>query len=43
MVELIKLIKQVAKIDCDVLITGESGTGNELASDLRRKEFPWPM
>ncbi len=34
MVEIIKLIKQIAKVDCNVLITGESGTGKELAASM---------
>ena len=32
MVEVAKLIKQVAKVGCNMLITGESGTGKELAA-----------
>ncbi|MBW1697180.1 MAG: sigma-54-dependent Fis family transcriptional regulator [Deltaproteobacteria bacterium] len=32
MVEVVKLIKQVARVNCNVLITGESGTGKELAA-----------
>ena len=40
MVEVIKLIKQVAKVDCNVLITGESGTGKELAASLIHYHSP---
>ncbi|MEJ2219482.1 MAG: sigma-54 dependent transcriptional regulator [Desulfobacterales bacterium] len=45
-VEVIKLIKQIAKVDCNVLISGESGTGKELATSMihyhslrRRRNF----
>jgi DNA-binding NtrC family response regulator len=34
MVEVVKLIKQIAKVECNVLITGESGTGKELAASM---------
>ena len=34
MVEVIKLIKQIAKVNCNVLIMGESGTGKELAASM---------
>jgi DNA-binding NtrC family response regulator len=34
MVEAVKLIKQIARVDCNVLITGESGTGKELAASM---------
>jgi DNA-binding NtrC family response regulator len=40
MVEVVKLIKQVAKVDCNVLITGESGTGKELAASLIHYHSP---
>ena len=40
MAELIKLIKQVAKVDCNVLITGESGTGKELAASMVHYHSP---
>ncbi|MGD2097328.1 MAG: sigma-54 dependent transcriptional regulator [Desulfobacterales bacterium] len=33
-VDVIKLIKQIAKVDCNVLISGESGTGKELAASM---------
>jgi DNA-binding NtrC family response regulator len=33
-VDVIKLIKQIAKVDCSVLISGESGTGKELAASM---------
>lgn len=32
--EVLRLIKQVAKTDCNVLLIGESGTGKELAASL---------
>ena len=34
MVEVITLIKQIAKVNCNVLLTGESGTGKELAASM---------
>lgn len=40
MVEAIKLIRQVAKVDCNVLITGESGTGKELAASMIHYHSP---
>jgi DNA-binding NtrC family response regulator len=40
MVEVIKLIKQIAKVDCNVLITGESGTGKELAASMIHYHSP---
>ena len=40
MVEAIKLMKQVAKVDCNVLITGESGTGKELAASMIHYHSP---
>jgi DNA-binding NtrC family response regulator len=39
-VEVIKLIKQIAKVDCNVLITGESGTGKELAASMIHYHSP---
>jgi len=33
-VEVVKLIKQVAQVNCNVLIMGESGTGKELAASM---------
>jgi DNA-binding NtrC family response regulator len=39
-VEVIKLIKQIAKVDCNVLITGESGTGKELAATMIHYHSP---
>jgi len=40
MVEAIKLMKQIAKVDCNVLITGESGTGKELAASMIHYHSP---
>jgi DNA-binding NtrC family response regulator len=40
MVEVIKLIKQIAKVNCNVLITGESGTGKELAASMIHYHSP---
>ena len=40
MVEVTKLIKQVATVDCSVLITGESGTGKELAASMIHYHSP---
>ena len=40
MADVIKLIKQVAKVDCNVLITGESGTGKELAASMIHYNSP---
>lgn len=40
MVEAIKLMKQIAKVDCNVLITGESGTGKELAASMIHHHSP---
>ncbi len=40
MAEVIKLIKQIAKVDCNVLITGESGTGKELAASMIHYHSP---
>jgi DNA-binding NtrC family response regulator len=40
MVDVIKLIKQIAKVDCNVLITGESGTGKELAASMIHYHSP---
>jgi DNA-binding NtrC family response regulator len=40
MVEVIKMIKQIAKVDCNVLITGESGTGKELAASMIHYHSP---
>jgi DNA-binding NtrC family response regulator len=40
MVEVTKLIKQIAKVDCNVLITGESGTGKELAASMIHYHSP---
>jgi transcriptional regulator with PAS, ATPase and Fis domain len=34
------LIKQIAKVDCNVLITGESGTGKELAATMIHYHSP---
>jgi DNA-binding NtrC family response regulator len=39
-VEVIKLIKQIAKVDSNVLITGESGTGKELAASMIHYHSP---
>ena len=40
MVEVAKLIKQVAKVGCNMLITGESGTGKELAASMIHYHSP---
>ena len=40
MVEVTKLIKQIATVDCSVLITGESGTGKELAASMIHYHSP---
>ncbi len=40
MVEVIKLIKQIAKVDSNVLITGESGTGKELVASMIHYHSP---
>ena len=39
-VDVIKLIKQIAKVDCNVLISGESGTGKELAASMIHYHSP---
>jgi DNA-binding NtrC family response regulator len=40
MVDVIKLVKQVARVDSNVLITGESGTGKELVASLIHYHSP---
>lgn len=39
-VKAIKLIKQISKVDCNVLFTGESGTGKELAASMIHYHSP---